>query len=658
MFAGGKKGKEYQKKEDLEKAYDELLNQKEVLEEKVTESQTKTDTVVASNAYEVNNFAIGITDAANVGKILESAFKGVAQNFNPKNLQLDIEALTKQAQELGNNMGIGSARAGEFRSMIANAVPDMVRLGMTEQEALKVFESVPKSLGVNTTLAKETVVELGAASKFSSIDAGTLANKFKSVGFNLDQVGNKMADVANYAKGVGVNVNAVTKGVVENLGKLNTMNFEGGVKGLTKMVAQSEMLGGFMGEVLQKAEGIMDPEKAIEFSSALQRLGVQSSALLDPLSAMDMALNDPAALQNEMVKISQQFTRLKADGSGFEILPGAKLQMKEIAGTLGLSADKLAEMALKSSDLELKMSKIRFPGFAASEEDKQLIANMSQMKDGKAVVQIKDEAGQMKEVDVENLTAEQLEALKKDQADQNKTAEELARDQLSVLEQINQNIKGAQGAMRMGIASSGPLQRMTDASYKIQEATTRGFGEQVTTEGVRNFAAGTMGDVEKGIVNLATGEINLENLKSALGEFANIPSKILDGIEKAAGGIKAGAIKAYVEGSYGVQETYSEVSGKKPEKPTVENSTVIQGVEDLTNKIKEGYSNVKQFLGIETKTDVNVNVKTDQNVGNMTDQQKSTITDEIVKWFSDNNNITSVYNKMLEVNKGDMPSKP
>jgi hypothetical protein len=210
----------------------------------------------------------------------------------------------------------------------------------------------------------------------------------------------------------------------------------------------------------------------------------------------------------------------------------------------------------------------------------------------------------------------------------------------------------------MGIASSGPLQRMTDASYKIQEATTRGFGEQVTTEGVRNFAAGTMGDVEKGIVNLATGEINLENLKSALGEFANIPSKILDGIEKAAGGIKAGAVKAYVEGSYGVQETYSEVSGKKPEKPTVENSTVIQGVEDLTNKIKEGYSNVKQFLGIETKTDVNVNVKTDQNVGNMTDQQKSTITDEIVKWFSDNNNITSVYNKMLEVNKGDMPSKP
>jgi hypothetical protein len=507
MFAGGKKGKEYQKKEDLEKAYDELTKQKEALEEKISDSKEKEETVVASNAYEVGNFAIGITDAANVGKILESAFKGVAKNFNPANLQKDIEALTKQAQDLGNNMGIGSARAGEFRSMIANAVPDMVRLGMTEQEALKVFENVPKSLGVNTTLAKETVVELGAASKISGTDAGELANKFKNVGFNLDQVGNKMADVANYAKGVGVNVNAVTKGVVDNIGKLNTMNFEGGLKGLTKMVAQSEMLGINMSNVLNKADELMNPESAIEFSSALQRLGVQSSALLDPLSAMDMALNDPAALQNEMVKISQQFTRLKADGSGFEILPGAKLQLKEVAKQLGMNADELANMAIKSSDLDMKMSKIRFPGFAASEEDRTLIANMSQMKDGKAVVQIKDEAGQMKEVDVENLTAEQLEALKKDQADQNKSAEEIARDQLSVLEKINANISGAQGAMRMGIASSGPLQRMTDASYKIQEATTRGFGEQVTTEGVRNFAAGTMGDVEKGIVNLATGEI-------------------------------------------------------------------------------------------------------------------------------------------------------
>jgi len=250
---------------------------------------------------------------------LITAQEKLASAFNPETVSGAVDELIKGAQQLGNNMGVGRARADEFRAMIADTVPEMQKLGISQEDTLKIMKDIPKELGVNTTLTKETIVEIGSAAQISGKNAGDLADKFKGVGFDLSDVGDKMAEVANYAKSIGVNVTAVAGKVVENIGNLSKFNFEGGIKGLAKMVAQSEMLGINMDDVLRKGEELLNPESAIEFSSALQRLGVQSSALLDPLSAMDMALNDPAALQNEMVKVSQQFTRLKADGSGFEI---------------------------------------------------------------------------------------------------------------------------------------------------------------------------------------------------------------------------------------------------------------------------------------------------------------------------------------------------
>jgi ABC-type enterochelin transport system substrate-binding protein len=47
-----------------------------------------------------------------------------------------------------------------------------------------------------------------------------------------------MKEVTDYAKSVGVSVQAVSKGVVGNLDKMNMYNFEGGINGLTKMAAQ------------------------------------------------------------------------------------------------------------------------------------------------------------------------------------------------------------------------------------------------------------------------------------------------------------------------------------------------------------------------------------------------------------------------------------
>jgi hypothetical protein len=499
------------------------------------------------------------------------------------------------------------------------------------------MSDIPKTLGVNTTLTKETIVEIGAASQISGKDAGDLANKFKGVGFDLSDVGDKMAEVANYAKSIGVNVTAVASKVVENIGKLNTFNFEGGVKGLAKMVAQSEMLGINMDDVLRKGDSLLNPESAIEFSSALQRLGVQSSALLDPLSAMDMALNDPAELMNQMTKVSSQFTRMKADGSGFEILPGAKLQLREVAKELGMTAEEFANMSIKSADLDMKMSKIRFPGFAASEEDKMLLANMSQMKDGRAVVSIANESGGTDEVDIENLTSEQLEKIKEEQANQNKTAEEIARDQLDVLKDISSQLGGTAKSLTLGAASAGPVQRMTNTVNELRRTVSSSVSSRVTTEGTRGTITGVVGGVEEGFAK-AVGQGDYTAL---IAELAKLPGNITNAATGIIGNVIGAAGEVLTKGEANIVKEYSGLSGIKPGE-----TNVTGGVTELITQLKNALLGEP---GTQKKTEINFNVNQTIDMKGSSDQMTR---DDVFKindeWYSEFTKDPSRMNKLIE----------
>ena len=612
-----------QQKKEIEGLYNVGVNDGS----KSNKGSTSQDySVPKSTTTTAEGFSLGtggpLTDLITQGQQLAGIF-GDGSMFS------GVDDLIEKSQQLANSMGVGRARADEFRGLIADSVPEMIKLGISEAQAITNIKKIPETLKGNTTLTKESIVEISAASKLTTYDTGQLANEFKNVGVNLNDVGNRMAEVANYAKSVGVNVTAVTDGVVKNISRLNTMNFEGGIKGLTKMVTQSQMLGVNMDKVLTKADELMNPEAAIKFSSTLQQLGVQSSALLDPLSAMDMAMNDPAALQNEMVKISQQFTRLKADGSGFEILPGAKLQLKEVAQALGMNADELANMSIKSADLEMKMSKIRFPGFAASEEDKQLIANMAQMKDGRAMVTIAKEGGGTDEVAVEDLTAEQIDKLKEEQANQNKTAEEIARDQLSVLQDISAQMEGQTSSIQMGIASTGAVQRVTNAVNEFRKTTMSEISEKVTTESTRDkLVSPALGTIEKGVIDAIVNK-DFVSLATMLPE-------LITNLTTAAQNIGAGTVdvmqNVLSKTGKNVTKEYEGVSGVKPGETNFTDYVVSQ-LENIKNTIqgKTTEPEKKQF-------DLNANYTVDVkgNASNLSNEElKKMFQDNIKEFMSD-----------------------
>jgi gas vesicle protein len=563
---------------------------------------------------ETTNLGLDIQTAKNFGNALtnplaemSTAVTGIVQALDPTNFD-GADYLMKSGQELANAMGIGQARMSEMRTTIADAIPEMIKLGLSSSEAFKVIEGVPVALGVNTTMGTEALREMGAAAQVSGVESKKLALEFKGVGMSLYDVGDRMAEVAVYAKSVGVNVKAVSAEVVTNLKQLNLFNFDSGVKGLAKMASQASMLGFSMEKTFKLAEDLMSPEKAIDLAASLQRLGVSSSALLDPLKAMDLAQNDPEALQKEIINISKEFTKLKADGSGFEILPGAKRRLREVASAMGMSADELANMSIKSADLDMKMSKIKFPSLAASEEDKMLIANMSQMKNGEAVVQIKNEkTGAMEEVNVSKLTADQLTKLREQQADKDKTIEELALDQLNVLQSINAGINGGKAASLFGKASTPAMDRLYNAVNVVRTESVRAVSNRVTTNNVRERYSEVSGGVEEMGVKALQGDFS--GAGDALLKLG--PALIQIGRDVATGFGK-GVSEGYGNIKQGVQAVYEPVTGVKPFADDEKSTQLYKDFEkimgsEFVDKITGGIVNA--FNLVTTKQEVSGNVE-------------------------------------------------
>ena len=579
-------------------------------------------------------------DGEKVTKGLESAIADYKSAANPENFK-GADYLRESAQEMANSLGLGKARMSEMKTTIADAIPEMLRLGISEGNALDAMTEIPKTLGINTSLGKEALVEMTVAAHVAGVSVGKLATDFKGVGISLYDVGDKMAEVANYAKSVGTNVKAVSDEVVTNLKQLNLFNFDTGVKGLAKMAAQASMLGIDMTTTFEMAEDLMSPEKAIEMSAALQRLGVSSSALLDPLKAMDLAQNDPEALQKEIINVSKEFTKLKADGTGFEILPGAKRRLREVAQAMGMSASELANMSIKSADLDMKMSKIKFPSLASSEEDKLLIANMAQMKGGEAVLQIKnDKTGELEDINVKDLTADQITKLKEQQSNENKTIEQIALDQLTTLQQINTSLNAGKQAVNLGKASTPTMDRFYNVINNAGAIAATNLTKDITTENVRGAATSVLTPLEEQVVKFFQGNATWDSVTATLVGATDALVKIGGDLTKGGANV---LLKTSTEVLNMVTKEYSS-AGVNPTQITFDpNNSVLTSLTSFMDQLTKGGST-------ETKTtaDVNMNVNL---IGtnlpsNLTPDIKTAVvgffdTPEgksyLTKWITDNN---------------------
>jgi hypothetical protein len=577
---------------------DDLRKQLKTLQDKVSKQEkTSTDTKVSPGVDFKQNYVTSFSvDPTEIKKTIDGVISSVVDGFSDGGLlgSTAMSLLDEQATQISNSFGISKGRMEELRQVIADASPELIKMGLDQTEVAQNYGAIAKEMGGAASLGTEAIIDMSAAAKVSGQDVGTLAKEFRNVGVSIYDVGEQMKDVANYARSVGVSVSAVSAGVVGNLGKLNTFNFEGGVNGLAKMAAQASRLGVDMGKVFDIAEGLFSPEKAIDMSAALQRLGVTSSALLDPLRAMDMAQNDPQALQNEIVNISKEFTKFNEVSGKMEILPGSKRRLREVAKELGMNADELASMSIKAADFDKKMSQIKMPNFAEGDsETKELIASMAQMKDGIATINVKDEkTGEVLLKQVDQLTPEDIEKLKNSQAEQGKSVEELAVDQLTQLQQINFGINGMKASAAFGKATSEPVEKLFGAMMNTQNIIARDYGGRSSTKAFRDTTSTLVQPVEDYITSGIKGDKKGQQ----------------DSLEKLASNLVT-----MEQEQLALQQKYFE--------ETVKN--IQQGFKDSYEKPKE----------VKTTSDVNLNMNINGN-DNVRNMDLNSIKDEIIKFLT------------------------
>ena len=420
-------------------------------------------------------------------------------------------------------------------------------------------------LGTSASLGKEAIVELAAASKVSKQDVSVLASEFRKVGVSVYDVGDRMKEVTDYARSVGVSVKAVSEGVVTNLDKMNLYNFEGGIKGLAKMAATSERLGLSMQTVFNQADKIMNPEGAIEMSAALQRLGVTSSGLLDPLRAMDLAQNDPEQLQKEMVNLGKEFTRFNEKTGQMEILPGAKRRLKEVGEAAGMTAKEFGEMALKSADFDMKLKQIKMPSIVGDQETKELIASMAQMKDGVATVKVRDdETGKITEKKVEDLTPDDIKDLQKATQDSSKSIEEIAVDQLGVSKQIFNFLESGKVATKFASATAPTISKFYGVVSSSYKDIAKGFSKSVgSTEDMRKSLEGIYKPME---------DVGTSVLRGDAEGVTNAASQILPAVESL---IKDVSVRYETALSETTQSVLSRVDKAYLQPPTVNETKTV-----------------------------------------------------------------------------------
>jgi hypothetical protein len=435
----------------------------------------------------------------------------------------------------------GRERVTEFQRAIADTLPGVRRLGGDIGSVTKVITEVAEASRRNVVASGEQIEDLFTASRVLGISVKDLSDSFLSVGISIDSVSESLEESVEYIQSIGGNARQVMKDVEDNMAQINRFQFEGGVQGLTKMAAQASMLRFSMKETFQLAERVLTPEGAIETAGAFQRLGVAAGNLVDPFQLMNMSINDPSGLQDSLVDIAKQFTEFDEKTKTFKINPQGVLTLKAIQDQTGVSAEEMSKLGLAASELDRRLSMINPEVTFVNEEDKQYLSNIANLQGGEYIVKVKNDLGDQIDRKLSEITQDELNKLIDEQKNQPKTLEDVARAQLTLDEQVANDIAAIRYTIMGGILTDKNVQNIIEGSREVADAVLRGGGEKITTGDVRGISETLTGTLEQVVLDtIKAGKF--EDITKNIGEtvtknLGTVGEKSLGLIEGAAGEI-------------------------------------------------------------------------------------------------------------------------
>jgi hypothetical protein len=502
-----------------------------------------------------------------LGTYLSSFGLGPANELKDgfKEIFKTIQSMDAEMSKVNKTMGLSAANGIALKNNFSESYQSIVDLGGKLSDVVGQQEALTNVSGRNLISLQSQSEALFAAVSVTGLKAEELQKSFYDAGMEGAHIAENVAKIVQVSNQLGVNAQAVSSTVTANLDKLNRFGFTNGVEGLAKMAGKAQALRFNMDETLDLADDLMSPEKAIEMAAAIQRLGGAATSLTDPLKLMDLAQNDVGGLQDELGKLAKQYTYFDEKSKSFQIMPGARRQLKEVADALGIDRKEFEKMALETSKLEDKMSKIKFSGLDISKEDQEQLANLAQLQDvggGKKeyVVNYRDADNKMQQAELSSLSREQLEAIKKqteqDAMDEGKDPQQelvrLAKEQLGQFGRLAAANEKIANTANITVGGSKAGDSILKEAAKTSETfandiVLKSFGPKSEFKTELDRAGKDIGELSNLLINLASGDFvkvfkSLEGATSVLGGVAatigtNLMSEYKTALEKQLGNL-------------------------------------------------------------------------------------------------------------------------
>lgn len=455
--------------------------------------------------------------------------KDLLDQFNfidPDKIKQAIANMDEYGRQLNNTFGQSRQRISAAMAAITEAEPKVVRLGGSILKTFETMEDISNALQRNVLMNEDIVAGVYATSKVLGEDSKTIVKSFSDAGYEASQIGPQMSEAVLNVQNLGLNTKQVMGVVLSNISDLNKFNFQNGVQGMTKMAAQAAMVKFNMGDALEFANKVQDPEGAINMAAGLQRLGAAVGQLGDPFALMNASINDPGALQDSLINMTKQFSYFDEKTKTFKISPQGILTMKEIAKETGISYDNLAKTAIGAQELDKRLSQIKPSIKFGSEEDKQYIANLGAMdKDGQYTIKL--DSGVEKKLS--DLTQQEFDDLIKQQKEAPKTVEDIARMQLKSSDAAKAALESINKAYYGGAVSARFVRDNLDAINKAATIGSGGITERVSTEKFRDIFENVFESAKEKAKGLASGTKDFDKVFSEAVEELKAGAKGIEG---------------------------------------------------------------------------------------------------------------------------------
>jgi len=437
---------------------------------------SKTLGVTSDTIKEITLGLVGAKSA--LGKLLVMGYDLAGEFFKIEN----------QAFKTFDQFGVGSIHAESLKENLFEAGQELMEFSKTQMNPLEAMkkaaemqENYSKSFHRNVFLSKENIVNIGKASELTNVSTKTLIETFVGLGRNVDNIGTTMETVARTVTSLGMNVAGVSDTVVKYIGKLDTFNFKEGVGGLAKMVGESAKLGINMDKVFDKTEQLLNPEAAIEFAATIQRLGFANSELADATSVMNMAEN-PEKFAKAIDEITQGLAEYDRQ-TGEAKLNISMRDLRVTAEALGQDKEAFANTIKRRAMLDAMREDLKKNPFTTfSEKDIKLMEGLATQKDGGFVVKIKDETGEEKEKKVDELTADDFKKLEEQMTMQNKTTDNVLKEQMTSSELMNSTLSTMDASLNSLVVLNTEANKL---SREFRDSYKTGGGMQIANETLR-----------------------------------------------------------------------------------------------------------------------------------------------------------------------------